>query len=624
MAQVTSKRVNRGWSGLVNQITGAQSLDEFHQRLLDMQCKIVAAEYGGLWSINRQGQAVLEQTWPAVLMNAPKNDPVRSVLDTAADAAAKRGTSLVMRVDQEGVNNAPGLGAHLFCTMMYNQGQPAAMTIVVADIRDQSIIQTTAPMRDLAAGLYEVFAARQEAKLRIVEANRVRRAMAMLATSQEATGFTGASMNLINEMARQFKCSRVSLGWVKGQHVKLVAMSDTEDLKRHSEDVHNIELAMAESLDQQQPIVCPVPADAEPMLQHAVMHTHRDVVGSQPNKHVLSVPLRLRDEWIGVITFERTEDPFTAELVTHMQLIADVVASHLWDRYDNDRWLIGHALQSFKFVMGYLVGPKHVMWKLGVAAVLAVLCYLAVGTWDYKVSAPFVYEAQTKRILPAPFEARLEEVFVRPGDPVTQGQVLARLDVRELQLQLADAMGRQRAAQLQRAKGKAEGKESEAQMAQADLEQVEAQIKLLRHRISKAELTSPMDGYVVAGAWHDKIGSMVKQGDNLFEVAPEGTMVAVLHVDESDIDMVRQGQQGRLASKADPQYKIDFTITRIVPMAGPVDNQNVFEVRAELENVEQRLLAGTEGQAYVDVGEKPIRWIATRRVIDKIRLWMWW
>lgn len=624
MAQVTNKRVARGWSALINEVTGATSLEEFHQRMLDLQCKIVAAEYGALWTIGKDGKPVLDQTWPAALMNTSPEDPVRAILQSAANAAAPRGSSLVMRVDQEGINQTPGLGAHLFSTIMHVHGRAAALTTVVADCRDQSVIQTTAPMRDLAAGLYEVFAARQEAKFRALEATRVRKALAMLATSQEATGFYGASMNLINEMARTLKCSRVSLGWIKGQTVKLVAMSDTEDLKRHSEQVRHIELAMAESLDQQQPIVYPPPADAEPMLLHAVMHAHRDLAGHGPNHHVLSVPLRLRDEWLGVITFERTDEPFGADIVQHLQLIADVVASHLWDRYVNDRWLIGHAYNSFKTTMGYLLGPKHVMWKMGVIAAIAVLCFLAVGSWEYKVSAPFVYEAQTKRMIPAPFEARLDEVNARPGDPVKQGQVLARLDVRELELQLADAQGRRQAAQLSRAKGKAEGKEAEAQLAQAELDQVTAQIDLLQYRINRASITAPLDGYVVAGTWHDKIGSVVKLGDNLFEVAPESNMVAVLRIKETDIDMVAQGQHGRLASKADPQYKVNFTVQRIVPMAGPVENQNVFEARAQLENVEQRLLAGTEGQAYIDVGVKPIRWIATRRIVDKIRLWMWW
>lgn len=624
MSQVSSKRVNRGWSALINDITGATSLAEFHQRMLDLQCKIVAAEYGALWTIGKDGKPVLDQTWPAALIDSPKEDPVHAVLETAANAVAQRGTSLVMRVDQEGINQAPGLGAHLFSTVMHVHGRPAALTTVVADCRDQSVIQTTAPMRDLAAGLYEVFAARQEAKLRALEASRVRKAMAMLATSQEATGFYGASMNLINEMARQLKCSRVSLGWIKGHTAKLVAMSDTEDLKRHSEQVRHIELAMAECLDQQQPIVYPPPEDGEPMLLHAVVHAHRDLAKDGSAHYVLSIPLRMRDEWLGVLTLERSDEPFGADLVQHLQLIADVVASHLWDRYDTDRWLVGHTYQSFKKSMGYLVGPKHVMWKLGVIAALVVISYLAVGNWMYKVSAPFVYEAQTKRIIPAPFEARLDEVDVRPGDSVKAGQLLARLDVRELELQLADAQGKKRSAELSKAKGKAEGKESDAQLAQADVDQANAQIALLNYRISRASIVAPLDGYVVQGSWHDKIGSVVKQGDNLFEIAPEGNMVAVLRIKESDIDMISPGQQGRLASKADPQYKINFTIERIVPLASPVENENVFEARAKLEHVDQRLLAGTEGQAYIDVGEKPIRWIASRRIIDKIRLWMWW
>jgi len=625
MAQVSGKRVARGWSAMINDLIAAPSLDAFHKQMLDLQCKIVAAEYGALWVLDAEGKPTLDQAWPPALASTPVDDPVRAVLESGAQTAAQRRSSLVMRIDQEGINQpTPGLGAHLFITIMHVHGKPVAMTTVVADCRDPSVIQSTLPMRDLAAGLYEVFAARQEATLRSLEAARVRKAMAMLATSQEATGFTGAALNLVNEMARQLKCSRVSLGWIKGRGVKLVAMSDTEHLQRHSEQVALIELAMAESLDQQQPILCPVPADAEPILAHAVIHAHRRLIEDNPRRHAVSIPLRQRDQWLGVITLERTDEDFGPELIQHLQLIADVVTPHLQDRYETDRWLIGHAYSSFKWTMGYLVGPKHVMWKLAVILILCCLSYLMLASWPYKVSAPFLFESQTKRIIPAPFEARLNAVNAKPGDPVKAGQVLAELDVRELELQLADALGRQRAAELKRAKARSEAKEAEALIAQADLQQVTAQIELLQYRINRARITAPLDGYVVAGTWHDKIGSVVNQGDNLFEVAPEGDMVAVLHVRESDIDMITPGQTGRLASKADPQRKIRFTIDRVVPMAGPVENENVFEVRATLEPVDGRLLAGTEGQAYIDVGEKPIRWIATRRIIDKIRLWMWW
>ena len=43
---------------------------------------------------------------------------------------------------------------------------------------------------------------------------------------------------------------------------------------------------------------------------------------------------------------------------------------------------------------------------------------------------------------------------------------------------------------------------------------------------------------VLNGAWRDKIGGVVKQGDQLFEVSPLKELVATIHVDERDADLL--------------------------------------------------------------------------------------
>src|SRR5690606_22818363 len=136
-------------------------------------------------------------------------------------------------------------------------------------------------------------------------------------------------LNLVNELARSLRCTRVSIGWVKGNTVKLVAMSDTEELKRQSDDAAHLEMAMAECLDQQQPIVYPVPRDAEPLLANAVVHAHRKVNADHPNRHILTLPLRQGEEWIGALLLERTDEAFDVSLVQQLQLVVDVLSPHL-------------------------------------------------------------------------------------------------------------------------------------------------------------------------------------------------------------------------------------------------------------------------------------------------------
>ena len=679
----STARPARGWEGIVSRLNATEDIAEFHRGVLDLQCKIVAAEYGALWVMDQQGSPQAAAIWPERITNTPADSPVMQVMVEAARNGFSQQNSHVLKVEPEGEAGAEsrpptGPGPHVFVTVFRIQGRVAAISTVVADCRDTQVIQSTAPLRELSAGLYENFFSKRDAAERSAEVQRVRRAVAILAVSQEAEGFRGANLNLVNELARHFKCTRVSMGRIRGHHVKLAAMSDTEELKRHSEAAAHLELAMAECLDQQQPIVYPVPDDAEPVLAEAIVHAHRRLTGQQVGRHVASVPLRVRDEWIGVISLERADEPFAAEDVAHFQLIADVVAPHLLDRYHADRWVSTHAWHSVRRGASYLVGPKHVAWKMVGVLVAAVLLFVVFGSWEYRVSAKFTLEAWAKRVIPAPYEGELERVWVEPGTAVKAGQALASLDAKQLQLELAESRGRLKVVTAQYDKAQADGATADARQAHAGMDQVQANIELLEYKVAQSVIRSPLDGVVLSGTWKDKVGGVVPMGEPMFEVAPLLDLLATARISEADIDQVRRHMEtreeplaGRLATRSEPQQKFRFIVARIVPVAVPFEGGNVFEVRAQFRDdpwteqarfeagdttVYQRqrfravaasgpetrrgavepgkdpnvwmpahwLRPGMEGIAKIDAGPRRVAWIIGHRFADKLRLWLWW
>ena len=633
----------RGWDHIVALLHAAPDHATFFQSMLDLQCKVVAAEYGALWRDAGNGDVRAVAAWPNEVAQSKPDSPLIKILAEAATSGFKKGRSHVLRIDldDDGTTGpvAPGVGAHVFVTAMKDiDGKVSAVTTVVADIRDADVIKTTLPLRELIAGMYAGFASRQDAEAFKLEADHVRKAMSLLAVSQEGNAFDGASLNLVNELARQMRCTRVSLGWVRGQRVKLVAMSDTENLKRHSDAVAHLELAMAECLDQEHPIVYPTPANAEPLLQHAVVHSHRRVTGEHPNRHVLSVPLRQGDEWVGVVTLERLDTPFDAGIIRQIQLVADVVAPHLADRRATSRWLPGHAWHSVEWAASYLVGPKHVGWKLLSLGIFAALAWVAVGELPYKVSSSFTLESEGKRIVPAPYEGDLERVLVKPGDTVKAGDTLAQFNATEYKLQLVEARKRLEVTNIEYDRLIADSvkdpsKIAEAKEAGAQIEQLQARIDLLTYQIDKATIKSPIDGVVISGSWQDKVGGVVKQGEQMFEVTPLTDIIATMYVDERDIDEVRNADaaakaadrplEGYLSTRSEPDISFNLKVERIVPMATPKDSANVFEVRCQIEDPADWLRPGMEGIGRINIGDKPIYWMLSHRMADAVRLWTW-
>ena len=99
--------------------------------------------------------------------------------------------------------------------------------------------------------------------------NRLQQAMEILSALNQQDKFTTATMTLCNEVASQWQCQRVSLGFLKGRYVQLQAMSHTEDFSRKMKAIQNIESAMEESLDQDIEVLSPPACDEATYITRA-------------------------------------------------------------------------------------------------------------------------------------------------------------------------------------------------------------------------------------------------------------------------------------------------------------------------------------------------------------------
>jgi len=280
-------------------------------------------------------------------------------------------------------------------------------------------------------------------------------------------------------------------------------------------------------------------------------------------------------------------------------------------------------LRARKLMAG-LVGPKHT-W----AKVIAILCFAAIiflvfGKCQYKVKAPFVLEATYQQVIPAPFDGYLKNVDVEVGDLVSSGSsILAGLDTAELRLQLA-AVKAEKAGYLKQASAAMrDGETAQAQIAQADADKAQAQIELLEYQISQASLISPLSGIVVKGDLKREIGTPVKVGDVLFEVCPIEALRAQLMVPEDEVYDIKIEQEGYLATASYPGKRIKFVVERINPIAEVVNQRNVFKVRVQLLETPKWMRPGMEGVAKVEIGKRHYAWIWTRKIINWIRMQLW-
>jgi multidrug efflux pump subunit AcrA (membrane-fusion protein) len=136
-------------------------------------------------------------------------------------------------------------------------------------------------------------------------------------------------------------------------------------------------------------------------------------------------------------------------------------------------------------------------------------------------------------------------------------------------------------------------------------------------------MTSPFDAIVVSGDQSQRIGASVRQGDVLFELAPNDRYRLALFVSEFRINDVIKGQTGQLVLAAMSAQYVDFKIKQITPIAEEKDGESVYRVEAEITSDVSHLRPGLEGVAKVYVDERLLISIWTRSLRDWLTL-QWW
>lgn len=249
-------------------------------------------------------------------------------------------------------------------------------------------------------------------------------------------------------------------------------------------------------------------------------------------------------------------------------------------------------------------GRRKTAWLVGAVLLLAAMMYPAV----YRVAADFELQPVTRRFVAVGFDGPLRSAHVRPGDTVSSGQVLATIDSRELDYQIAGALAERRQAKQERMRMMAEKDFAGAKLATLEEDRIEQQLELMYFERSHLEIRSPIDGMVVSGDWKQSEGMPMTRGETLFEIAPLGRMRVEVAIAEDDIVLVRTGQQVDFHLHAMPERRLVGSIDRVHPRAELREQQNVFIADVLVSDPEHLLRPGMRGRAKIGTVRRPLGW----------------
>src|SRR6185295_18624928 len=269
-----------------------------------------------------------------------------------------------------------------FClvTLLRNEGDVVAASAVITRCRDVERAQQRLTSMQLVAGYFDLYTLKRTSESARMIAQSHQHVLQLATAVATAHGFQSAAMNLCNELATRTGSTRVTLGWVKGEKVKVKALSHTEEFDKRQELIVELQRAMEECLDQEEV----VQYEPDGTSSQHVSREHQALSRAQGNNSVISIPLRRQAEIIGIMTLEFAPgSQLGPQAATGLSVAADLLAPQLYDRHENDRWMITKVGLGMREGYKAAIGPKYWLAKTLTVVVLFLLYFIS-PWWFYK------------------------------------------------------------------------------------------------------------------------------------------------------------------------------------------------------------------------------------------------
>ncbi|MBI3405874.1 MAG: efflux RND transporter periplasmic adaptor subunit [Acidobacteria bacterium] len=260
-----------------------------------------------------------------------------------------------------------------------------------------------------------------------------------------------------------------------------------------------------------------------------------------------------------------------------------------------------------------------------VTLTVSALVFLVVCPLPLRVDGNAVVAPVRRANVQPEVEGVVSKVFVREGEHVTQGQVLAEMNAWQYRAALAEAEASYQTAQLQMNRSLAANNGTEAGMQRVQSDYWKAEVERARELLDKTKLRSPVSGIVATPHIENSVGSRLGLGDSFAEIVDASQVVVNIAVDDTDSGLLRQGQPAVVKLNSDALRTFRGDVLVVSPSGETQAGASVFYARVSVPNEDQALRTGMEGRGKVNVGWYPAGYVFFRRPAIWIysQAWSW-
>ena len=227
-------------------------------------------------------------------------------------------------------------------------------------------------------------------------------------------------------------------------------------------------------------------------------------------------------------------------------------------------------------------------------------------------------EPDMRSTIASEIEGLVESMPVKEGTFVNKGDVIAKFNTRNLEIDLNEAKANKRESQARYSlakknldrfqelekKGVAstqqlQNAESEKSAWGARISQTQAQIEGYEHDIEKSKITAPFSGYVTEE--FTEVGQWIEKGGPVVELI--NIEVAEINIDmpERYISKVKEGLKVQVNMDALPGRSFEGELTSIVPQADR--ESRTFPVKINIDNQDGNIKSGMVARVSFPIGD---------------------
>ncbi|MFL5496729.1 MAG: efflux RND transporter periplasmic adaptor subunit [Gemmatimonadales bacterium] len=337
--------------------------------------------------------------------------------------------------------------------------------------------------------------------------------------------------------------------------------------------------------------------------------------------------LALKDEEgiLGVLMFEsRTPDFATENQRGLLMILANQTAVALRNAQLYNQVPMVDAIGAIAAKKQALLALPKRRVQLYAGGGLALLAALTLIRWPLRVpGAQPTFRPRSLATVRALVPGVVERVLVGEGALVGRGAPLATLRATRLAADREATAAEAGTAQRQAAQAAARGDAAEERLQRDRAEALQREVAILDQELALTTIRAPVSGVVLTPHPGERAGAFLEEGDLLVTLGRIDTLELEFGVDQTDIALVRPGQEVRLRVDALPQRTLIGRVSSVGQL--PIDTAGSvrYPVRAAVPNPDGVLKP--DMTAYVRVLTGPAS-TATRLLRGPFR-WVrltWW